>query len=172
MGIFCTCVFGLPFFLVSKNNVIGDAWNANALLQWLLRRTHLWIIDIYSPLGRRWRDTSLSLICPPILLALTFFIFCIRLRQSNQLAEKGRERASEIKQRDGKRRQTVRVTMVLWLGLFLPVVGILAFAVFVLWAVCVVLYFVRPQIFVHLIHRYVLQILYFLSDGFNRFNRV
>ena len=62
--------------------------------------------------------------------------------------------------------------MVLWLGLFLPVVGILAFAVFVLWAVCVVLYFVRPQIFVHLIHRYVLQILYFLSDGFNRFNRV
>lgn len=43
--------------------------------------------------------------------------------------------------------------MVLWLGLFLPVVGILAFAVFLIWAVCIVLYFVRPQIFVHLIHR-------------------
>lgn len=47
--------------------------------------------------------------------------------------------------------------MVLWLGLFLPIVGILAFAVILLWAVCIVLYFVRPQIFAHLIHRYVLQ---------------
>lgn len=43
--------------------------------------------------------------------------------------------------------------MVLWLGLFLPIVGLVAFAVFFLWAVCMVLYFVRPQIFFYLIHR-------------------
>lgn len=49
----------------------------------------------------------------------------------------------------------------LWLGLFLPIVGILAFTVLLLWAVCVVLYFLRPQIFAHLIHRWMI-----LKGGF------
>lgn len=43
--------------------------------------------------------------------------------------------------------------MVLWLGLILPIVGILALATLLVWATCVVLYFVCPHVLSHLIHR-------------------
>lgn len=42
-----------------------------------------------------------------------------------------------------------------WLGIFLPFVGLTAFAVFLVWFICVMLYFVRPQILADLIHRLV-----------------
>ncbi|XP_067032104.1 monoacylglycerol lipase abhd6-A-like [Acropora muricata] len=43
-----------------------------------------------------------------------------------------------------------------WLGIFLPFVGLTAFAVFLVWFICVVLYFIRPQIFANLIHRLII----------------
>ena len=43
--------------------------------------------------------------------------------------------------------------MVLWLGLFLPLVGVLALAIFLIWAVVVTLYFASPHVLSHVIHR-------------------
>lgn len=43
--------------------------------------------------------------------------------------------------------------MVLWLGLFLPLVGVVALAIFLIWAVVVTLYFASPHVLSHVIHR-------------------
>lgn len=43
--------------------------------------------------------------------------------------------------------------MVLWLGLFLPLVGVVALAIFLIWAVVVTLYFTSPHVLSHVIHR-------------------